>query len=317
MSRLRKWIWSAADHLVRSDASHRARAKEWRPAAALLLVGLIVAAMGPGLMVTARADTLDKIRASKSIVIGYREASVPFSSLGADGKPVGYSIDLCLRIAAAVKQATNLSELAIKYVAVTAENRMTKLEDGDIDIECGTTSRTISRDARVDFTLLTFVTGTELLVHVGSKIDDLSGLEGKKVAVLAGTTTDSVIRSGLQQQMINADVVTVRDHNDGLAALQDGRADAYASDEVILIGLARNAKDVADLRLSGTMYSYEPYAFMVRRNDAEFRLIADRALAQTYRSGDIAAIYDRWFGTWPGRPNPTLVALFRIQSFSD
>ncbi len=161
---------------------------------------------------------------------------------------------------------------------------MTKLEEGDIDIECGSTSKTLSRQARVDFTLLTFVTGTELLVHVGSKINDPSGLEGKRVAVLPGTTTDLVIRNVLKEKMINAEIVAVRDHDDGLAALQDHRADAYASDEIILIGLARGAKNAEDLRLSGSLYSYEPYALMVRKNDADFRLIADRALAETYRS---------------------------------
>jgi len=198
---------------------------------------------------------------------------------------------------------------------VTAENRIEKLETGDIDIECGSTSKTLARQARVDFTLLTFVTGTELLVHVGSKIDGLSGLEGKRVAVLPGTTTENVIITELKRQLINAEIVKVRDHDDGLAALRAGRADAYASDEIILIGLARGAKDASDLRLSGTIYSYEPYALMVRKNDADFRLVADRALAETYRFGDIGAIYDRWFGKWLVQPNPVLVALYRIQSF--
>jgi len=276
---------------------------------------LVVAAIVFGLPAPAHADTLDKIQASKSISLGYRKASPPFSSADEDGKPIGFSIDLCLRVVAAVKQATGLDKLAIAYVPVTAENRLEKLETGDIDIECGSTSRTLARQARVDFTLLTFVTGTELLVHVGSKIDGLSGLEGKRVAVLPGTTTENVIITELKRQLINAEIVKVRDHDDGLVALRAGRADAYASDEIILIGLARGAKDASDLRLSGTIYSYEPYALMVRKNDADFRLVADRALAETYRSGDIGAIYDRWFGKWSAQPNPVLVALYRIQSF--
>ena len=276
---------------------------------------LVVAAMIFELPAAVQADTLEKIRASGSISIGYRKASPPFSSIDEGGKPIGFSIDLCLRVAAAVKQELGLDQLAITYVPVTTGDRLEKLETGDIDTECGSTSKTLARQARVDFTLLTFVTGTELLVHVGSKIDGLSGLDGKRVAVLPGTTSENLIISELKHQLINAEIVKVRDHDDGLAALRAGRADAYASDEIILIGLGRGAKDATDLRLSGTIYSYEPYALMVRKSDADFRLVADRALAETYRSGDIGAIYDRWFGKWSAQPNPILLVLYRIQSF--
>jgi glutamate/aspartate transport system substrate-binding protein len=265
----------------------------------------------------AQAGTLDKIRAKGSIALGYRTASPPFSSAEAGAQPVGYSIDLCLRIVAALKQVSRLDGLSVAYVPVTAENRIEKLESGEIDIECGSTTRTLSRHERVDFTLLTFVTGSELLVRLGSNINRLADLEGKKVAVLPGTTTDNTVRAELKQQFINATVVAVRAHDEGVAALADGRADAYASDEVILIGLARKIGDNANLRLSGTIFSYEPYALMVRKNDAEFRLVADRALAEIYRSGGIGGIWERWFGKWVARPNAHLMTLYRLNALPE
>jgi glutamate/aspartate transport system substrate-binding protein len=264
-----------------------------------------------------QAGTLDKIRSSGSIALGYRTASPPFSSTEVGAQPAGYSIDLCLRIVAAVKQATGLDKLSVAYVPVTPENRIEKLEAGEIDIECGSTTRTLSRQERVDFTLLTFVTGAELLVRLGSNINRLADLEGKKVAVLPGTTTDNTVRGELKQQFINATVVAVRDHDEGVAALVDGRADAYASDEVILIGLARKLGDNANLRLSGSIFSYEPYALMVRKNDADFRLVADRALAEIFRSGGIGGIWERWFGKWVARPNAHLMALYRLNGLPD
>jgi glutamate/aspartate transport system substrate-binding protein len=278
----------------------------------ICLVAAFAQAAGP-----ARADTLDRIKAAGAISIGYVEASPPFASRGADGKPEGFSIDLCQRIVAGMKQLPGLAGVTVNYVPVTTETRISKIESGEIDIECGSTTRTLSRQAHVDFTLLTFVTGTELLVHLGSKIDDISGLEGKKVAILPDTTTESVIKTQLKQRQVNATVVPVKSHEDGVAALDDGRADAYASDEVLLIGLAKKSKNPGNLRLSGNLYSYEPYAMVVRQNDAAFRLVADRALAQVYRSGEIDQIYKRWFGQWNVTPGRLLVALYRIESLPE
>jgi glutamate/aspartate transport system substrate-binding protein len=277
----------------------------------LMIAGFAQAA-GP-----AHADTLDRIKAAGAISIGYVDASPPFASSERGGKPEGFSIDLCQRVVAGVKQIPGLAELTVKYVPVTTETRIPRLEAGEIDIECGSTTRTLSRQARVDFTLMTFVTGTELLVHLDSKIYDISDLEGKKVAVLPDTTTETVIKTLLKQRLVNATIVSVKNHEEGVASLDDGRADAYASDEVLLIGLARKSKDPGNLRLSGNLYSYEPYALMVRQNDAAFRLLADRALAQVFRSGEIEKIYDHWFGQWNVKPSRMLTALYRIQSLPE
>ena len=260
------------------------------------------------------AGTLDAIRTRGAIIIGYREDAAPFSSLGTDRKPQGYSIDLCDRIADAVKTTLNLPKLQVRYVAVTAANRIGKLRSGAIDIECGTTTRTISRQAQVDFTLFTFLSGTELLVPANSSIHGPTDLADKRIAVQPGTTTENVIKQLFGLRLISANIVPVRNGAEGLAALANGQADAYASDQAVLIGLAAGAKDPMSLRLSGTLYSYEPYAFMLRQNDAAFRLVADRALALAFQSDDIVRIYDRWFGMWQQEPPSLLRALYDIQS---
>jgi len=262
----------------------------------------------------AAAGTLDTIRARGAMIIGYRADAAPFSYLGSDKKPQGYAIDLCDRIAGAVKDQLNLPKLQVRYEPVTAENRISKLRSGAIDIECGTTTRTISRQAEVDFTLFTFLSGTNLLVKANSSIHGIADLANKRIAIQPGTTTEQVLKQLFGLRLISATIVPVQSGAQGLAALENGQVDAYASDQVVLIGLAAGAKDPKSLRLSGALYSYEPYAFMVRQNDAAFRLVADRTLALIFQSDDIVRIYDRWFGQWQADPPPLLRALYDIES---
>ncbi len=260
----------------------------------------------------AQADTLAKIKESGTIVFGYRTASPPFSFVDQSGKAVGYSIDLCKRIAAAVKDELSLNGIKIDYVPVTAENRFSMVRQGKVDIVCGSTTNTLKRRERVAFTLLTFITGAEMLVRTGSGIDRLKDLKGKKVGVVKGTTTETGLTKALKQQFINAQVVIVKDHYDGLMALEDSKIDAYTSDRIILIGLAREARDPSKLMLMNQFYSVEPYALVVRRDDPDFRLIADRTLASLYRSGRIVEIYRRWLGKI-GRPSDLVKALYILQ----
>jgi ABC-type amino acid transport substrate-binding protein len=261
----------------------------------------------------AQADTLAKIRDSGAIVIGHRAASPPFSYVDQGGRPVGYSIDLCKRIAAAVKDELGLKDIKIDYVPVTAKNRFSMLQQGKVDIVCGSTTNTLKRRERVAFTLLTFVMGSEMLVRTGSGISGLKDLEGKKVGVLAGTTTHTGLTKALKRQFINAQVVIVKDHGDGVNALEDGKVDAYTSDQLILIGLARKARDPSKLMLTNQVYSFEPYALVVRRDDPDFLLIADRTLASLYRSGRIKEIYSKWIGAIGLRPTLLLKALYVLQ----
>ena len=262
----------------------------------------------------ARADTLDTVRARGSLIIGYRADAAPFSAQGPQGKPQGYSIDLCNRIADDVKAALGMPGLKVDYAPVTADNRIDKLEAGAIDIECGSTTRTLSRQQQVDFTLFTFLTGTEILVPQTSGIHGPRDLAGKKIAVQTDTTTERALKQLLGLLLVDGKLVPVKSAEEGLALLQNGGVDGYASDQVLLIGLALSSKNPRNLRLSGYFYSYEPYALMVRKNDAAFRLIADRTLATIFANGEIETIYKRWFGDWNPDPPPLVEALFAIQS---
>jgi ABC-type amino acid transport substrate-binding protein len=286
-----------------------------RPA---LLSVFVAVALATPVMAGEHTGTLEKIKATGTIVLGHRDASPPFSFLDADKKPVGYSVDLCQRVAAAVKETLGLAELTVKFVPVSAEDRVTKVADGTIDMECGNTTKTLSRQTQVDFTLPTFITGASLLVPADSKITAVSDLRGQPVSVVSGTTTEQALDAALQLQTpaVSA-VVKVKDHNQGLQLLETGQVQAHAGDQIVLIGLARGSKDPGKLALATELFTYEPYALMIRRNDADFRLVADRTLAQLYRTGEISSVYDKWFGDWGGRPSRLLLAMFALNGLPE
>jgi len=260
--------------------------------------------------------TLKKIKDSGTIVMGYREQSLPFAFRGDDGKPTGYSVDLCQRIATGIQQQLKLAKLDVKWVPVTPENRITSVVNGTIDLECGSTTASLSRQEQVDFSSMTFIDGGSLLVKLGANMSTLQDLSGKKIGVVPSTTTDGAIRAVLQKAGVNADIVPVTDHRGGLAALESGSIDAYASDRVILIGLAATAKDPGQFAIAEQYLSYEPYAFMLRRGDAPFRLAVNRVLASLYRSGEIIPIYARWFGKL-GQPSKILVAMYALYALPE
>lgn len=261
--------------------------------------------------------TLKKVKDAGAIMLGYREASPPFSYLDDAGRPIGFSIDLCLAIVKEVKAELGVADLKVGFVPVEVETRVSRLIAGDIDIECGSTTVTLSRQREVDFTLLTFVTGTELLLKADSNIVSVEDLKDQRVAVIPGTTTERVIADILAKAAVAATIVEVKDHDEGLAAVEGGAADAYASDGVILIGLAKGSKDPAALKITNATLSYEPYGLMVRRDDSAFRLVANRALNRLYRSGEIFGVFRRWFGPWQARPSELLKALYAVQSVPD
>ena len=278
----------------------------------LLTVALLLAvfAVPAG---AAEPDTLFKIRRASTIAIGYSEAAKPFSFLGPDGKPAGYSIDLCREIAAGVQRDLNLSKLEIKWVKLPPDARISAVVSGRVDIECGSTTRTLSREAQVDFTNLTFVDGASLLVTETSGIKHPAHLAGKRIAVVQTTTTERVLAETLKRLSItDVTLFAVKDHPEALTALENGKIDAYASDRVILAGLLTSAKDPAKLVLLDDYLSYEPYAFVVRRNDSPFRLAVNRVLARLYRSAEVVPIYEKWFGPMP--EGGLIPAVFALQS---
>src|SRR5215471_6905177 len=241
--------------------------------------------------------TLKKIKSTGTINLGYRDSSRPFSFTGDDGKPSGYSVDLCNRIVASIAKELAIPNLQAKWVKVTVADRMQLVNNGTIDLECGSTTASLGRQEQVDFSLLTFVDGGSLLVTDASGVRGVSTLGGKRVGIIPGTTTEKSLADALKKHGVTATIVPVKDHAEGVAALDKGTADAYASDRVILIGVGRTSKDPAKLSLVQEFFSYEPYGFMLRRGDAAFRLAVNRALANIYRSGDVVPIYEKWFGS--------------------
>jgi ABC-type amino acid transport substrate-binding protein len=267
-------------------------------------------------VVRSQHSTLDTIKATNTMTMGYREASVPFSFRGDDTNPTGYSVDLCTRVALGIQEQLGLTDLQIKWVVVTPANRIEMVANGSIDLKCGSTTNTLARQERVDFSYMTFVDGGSLLVTEMSNINRLSDVAGKRIAVIPGTTTEKVMAEELQKANITVQIVKVKEHADGIAALENGTADAYASDKVILIGLALTSKDPTKLMLADQYFSYEPYGLMMRRGDADFRLAVNRVLARIYRSREIVAIYERWFGPFD-RTSNLLQAMYLLHSLPD
>lgn len=257
------------------------------------------------------AGTLERIAKTGKIRLGFRESSPPMSFLDQDGKPAGYSVDLCKRIAIGVKNKIG-KEVAVEYVAVTAKNRFDALVNNKIDILCGPTTKTLSRAERVDFTQLTFVTGASLMTMPGKEIRDLSGFNGKKIGVGRATTTEKVLKKMLKESLTDAEVVLVSSSAEGVEALKSGEIDAFSADQVVLIGLAMTSGE--KFAIASEVYSYEPFALAVRRNDADFRLVADRVLSQLYRSGLILETYNRWFGRFAKKRPPIFDALYQLNA---
>ena len=221
-----------------------------------------------------------------------------------------------MRIVAGVQQQLGLRDLQVKWVPVTVENRIPLLVKGTIDIECGSTTNTLSRQEQVDFSQLTFVDAGKMLVKAGSGIRGIGDLGNKRVAVIPGTTTEKVLTESLQRRYVNADIIKVKEPAEGLAALENGTVDAYASDEVLLVGLALTAKDPTAVRLTEQYFSYEPYGLMVRRGDAAFRLTVNRVLSRLYRSEQIVEIFAKWFGRL-GKPSGLLQAMYILNGLPD
>jgi glutamate/aspartate transport system substrate-binding protein len=260
--------------------------------------------------------TLKKIKTTGTFTIGYRESSPPFSFVGPDKRPVGYSIDLCMHIAGAVQKRLGMADLKLNWVPVTPENRMQAVMQGTVDIECGSTTINLSRQEQVDFSLMTFIDGGTLLTLASSNIRGFGDLANKKIAVAPGTTTERSLAEFLKTEFVSAQTVPVKDHAEGLAALQGGRADAYASDRTILIGLALTSGDPKRFSIGTSSFSYEPYALMVRRNDAAFRLAVNRSLAELYRAGKIVPVFDKWFGAF-GSPSVLLQAMYKVNGLPE
>lgn len=272
--------------------------------ATLLLVLACTAAAAEG--------TLEKIARTGEFVIGYRTDSLPLSFQDGQGQPAGYSVDLCRRIGDGVKRHLADDDVKVKFVPVSSDERIAAVVDGTIDIECGSTTITLSRQERVDFSLPTFVTGGSIVSLRKSGIQNASGLAGKRIAVAKGTTTEQQLRAYLAENAIDAEIVVVSDRTEGWARMNQDNVDAMASDQIVLIGLIMSSPDPTRYWLDSEIFSYEPYGFVVRRDDADFRLVVNRAIAEVYRNGDEADIYYNWIGKAGIEVPPVVAVMYQL-----
>jgi len=261
--------------------------------------------------IQAHADTLGQIRKSGEIRLGYRTDAPPMSFNDANGQAAGYSVELCRRIATAVKDELKLKELKVTMVPLSNEERIDAIADNKADIECGSTTITLSRQRKVDFTSITFVTGGSVLSLADSGIDTVAKLAGKSVAVVSDTTSEPALKAYLAKNLIDAKVMVVPNRDEAMKQLAAKQVDAFAGDQIVQIGFVMQAER-GTFKLTSDLFSYEPYAFVVRRNDADFRLVANRALAQIFRGDQINDVYMQSFGKVGLRPSPMLVSVYTL-----
>jgi ABC-type amino acid transport substrate-binding protein len=278
-------------------------------ATAVAVLMTAVAALG-----AASAGTLDRIGQDKTIRIAYREDAPPFSSKDKIGEPVGFMVDLCREVAKKLADQLHLTSLNMAYVPVTAADRFDAIGQQKADLLCEPTSATLSRRELVDFSIPTFVDGASLMIRADGP-HDLKAMSGQKVGVLAGTTTEQALRNSLKEAGVASDVVPAKTHAEGLAMLDDGKISAYFADRSILVSLIKDSKAPGKLMLAENYLSIEPYALALPRGEEDFRLAVDRALSRIYRSGEIAAIFQRTFGD--AKPGQTLQTLYLVSALPD
>jgi glutamate/aspartate transport system substrate-binding protein len=292
------------------------------------LTKLIILAMALGGSAPANASesadnspVLARIVERGHVTIGHRDASVPFSYLDSEGKPIGYSVDLCLKIVEGIREELALPDLAVKYVPVTSQTRIPLIANGTIDLECGSTTNNLRRQKQVDYLATTFITGAKIVTKKGSGIKDIQGLGGKVVGLSQGTTSSKNVQEAMEAANVNGEVLMVKDHSLGWLNLQNGRTDAYGTDDVILYGLISKSENPQDFEVVGDFLSFDPYAIMIQQNDSKFRRMANSVLVRLMRTREIHAIYDKWF--YPGPTNiniemsPMLAAAFEIQALPE
>ena len=264
---------------------------------------------------TVQAQGLDgrlkKIADTKTISIAYRADATPFSFTDEKQLPVGFSIDLCKRVVNSIERQIKVPGLQIKWVAVGSQTRFEAISRGQADMECGASTVTLSRMKTVDFSSYIFVETTGLLVKSASGLRTLTDMAGKKIAVIGGTTNERAINEQLKRLQITATVVPMKTRDEAFALLDDGKADALASDKLLLLGAALKAKDPKSLVILEDQLSFEPYGIVLPRGDASFRLAVNAALSQIYGSGEIVDIFGRWFAGL-GRPSSIIEAAYAL-----
>lgn len=261
-------------------------------AAAVALLLAPMAALGQGAPLE---GTLKKIADDGVVVIGYREASIPFSYYDDAKMPVGYSMDLTTLILERIKTKLGKPDLQIRKLPITSQNRISLLQNGTIDFECTTTTHNASREQQVDFSNTFFAIGTRLLARKSTGIKDFPDLKGQNVVVGAGTTSEILLRKMNAEQGMGMNIISAKDHSESFLMLSTGRAKAMMMDDALLAGERAKAKDASDYVITGTAQSREAYGCMIRKGDAQLKALLDQTIAELQTSGKAVAIYDKWF----------------------
>jgi len=269
-------------------------------AALLSATALLVGCATPAADPSTSGSRLQKIRDTRSITLAYRTDAGPFSFVDANQQMAGYSVDLCRRVVTGIEEQLGAGALKVNWVPVTVENRFDTIAKGQADLECGSSTVTLGRMKTVDFSSFIFVDGTGLLVKTSTPAHGLSDLAGKRIGVIGGTSNQRALDDALKARLISATVVPLTSREEGLAQVESGAIDAFASDRLLLLGLATKAQDARSLSLLADALSFEPYAIALPRGDWQLRLAVNSALAQIYRGGAITEIYQRWFGRIKG-----------------
>jgi ABC-type amino acid transport substrate-binding protein len=270
---------------------------------------LLSFAIGLGSVATAEAGpALDRMQSSGRIVIAHRESSVPFSYLLPDGRPVGYAVDLCLKVAEAVRKKLKMNTLSPQFLLVTPANRIQMIVDGKADMECGSTTNNAERREKVAFTVPHYITGARYLVKADSGINDLAGFENKTLVSTKGTTPLKAITQANDERALHVKILEAPDHAKAMEMLAAGQADGFVMDDVLLYGLASARPDAAKFRVIGKFLTIEPLSIVLPKNDPELKAIVDDEMKRLITSHEAQAIYERWF-TKPIPPKNTALNL--------
>lgn len=263
--------------------------------ASLACLATLTAVPAAAAVDVAASPTLSKIKSAGVISIGHRTSSIPFSYYDASQKVIGFSQDICDRVIEAVKKETGVARLEVRMVPVTSQNRISLVQNGTVDLECGVTTNLKSRQQQVAFSTTFFVAGTRLLVRKNSPIHDFPDLAGKAVVTNAGTTSERILRRLNDEKGANIAIQSAKDYGESFLILQSGRVAAFMMDDVLLSGARTLAPNPADWAVVGTPQSFEAYAFMMRKDDPGFKQVVDGTITGLMKSGEINALYAKWF----------------------
>ncbi len=308
-----------------NDRQHRAGGQQGNDAMKFVLAAITAFAIAGTAHAQERTGTLKKIADTKTVTLGVRDSSVPFSYLDGNQKPVGYAIDICMKVVDAIKAELKMPDLTVATQAVTSSTRIPLIANGTIDLECGSTTNNVEREKQVAFSQTYFLTASKFVAKKSANLATIDSLKGKSVVSTSGTTNIVQLNKANTDRNLGLNVLAGKDHAESFLLVETGRAAAFVMDDVLLASLAAAAKDPSAYAISTDAFSEpEPYGIMLRRDDPAFKALVDRATSALYRSPEGAALYAKWF-TSPIPPRnlilnlpmaPVLVAAFKAPSDS-